>query len=200
MKSFILAFMLGITVHAQAMTDIQSVPLNHVDELKDETLIFKSDLAVTSLSLGAVDISAIGLDGNGGLKEYLIKGPVINNPYLKSFMADDKQGVRQRLFIGVEAEQNSETVASGVADAICKQMSPSKDFSVIDYKMTQIDVTKEAKIKTTLSESTYWNNIFFTFDSKGGLSKVSKTVSLKFFKDIKNEAIYSLTHITCGKK
>lgn len=209
MKRLIVALMVAASANAQAMTDLQAVPLNLSSEFKDEVVTFKSDLAVNSVGFGAVDISVVVGDQNSDLEQYLIKGPMINNPYLKSFMSEgNKAGVRQRLFFGVMADQNADAVAAGVADAVCKHMSPSKNFAVVDFKITKVDVEKEAKTKAAFSGNTYWNNIYFTFEAKEALRKihsqtipfVEKTIELKLFKEIKSEAIFSLTHITCGRK
>ncbi|WP_413613114.1 hypothetical protein [Bdellovibrio sp. HCB-110] len=206
MKRLIVALMVAASASAQAMTDIQAVPLNLASEFKGEVVTFKSNLGVNAVGFGAVDISLVASDRNSDLEQYLIKGPMINNPYLKTFMSE--AGARQRLFFGVEEDQNADAVAAGVADAVCKHMSPSKNFAVIDFKMTKVDVEKEAKSKAAFSGNTYWNNIFFTFEAKEALRQghsakmtfVEKTLELKLFKEIKSEAIFSLTHITCGRK
>lgn len=206
MKRYIVALMVAASASAQAMTDIQAVPLNLSSEFKDEVVTFKSDLGVNFVGFGAVDISVVSGDRNSELEQYLIKGPMINNPYLKTFMSE--AGTRQRLFFGVEVDQNADAVAAGVADAVCKHMSSAKNFAVIDYKMSKVDVEKEAKTKAAFSGNTYWNNIFFTFEAKEALRRghsakmtfVEKTLELKLFKEIKSETIFSLTHITCGRK
>lgn len=202
MKSLLVWFLLALSFSAQAMTDIQSLPMNLSSEFKGDVVIFKSDVGVNSLSLGAVDISVIPSDRNSEMEQYLIKGPMITNPYLKSLMADSKSGTRQRLFFGVGGSQAVDSVAMGVADAVCMQMSSSKDFSAVDFKMAKVDLAKEARSRISFAENTYLNNIYFTFDVKGvpQANHLEKTIQVKMFKDLRGEELYSFTHITCGRK